>query len=202
MFATFFELGWRHLTEAGAWDHQLFLTCVALAYVPSLWRRWVVLATAFAVGHAAAMAGLALGWLPRGMTWVEPAIAVSIVALAAYDLWRTWRDPYGIERGPRWLAGARVGLAVAVLAFGFIHGLGFGGAFVRALGPDAAAAELWSALAAFTLGVEAGQLVLLGALWVALYAVLDLAQWRPLLVRRLALAGVLVCGLAVLVAYV
>jgi len=44
MLETFFKLGFHHLTEAGAWDHQLFLATIALAYAPVQWRklqRWV-----------------------------------------------------------------------------------------------------------------------------------------------------------------
>ncbi len=97
MLPTFFQLGFRHLTAAEAWDHQLFLLTIALAYAPVLWRKWIVLATVFALGHTLAIGLTATGVLPVGMTWIEPGIAGSIVVLALVDLGYLMRDPYGLR---------------------------------------------------------------------------------------------------------
>ena len=195
VFATFFELGYRHLTEAGAWDHQLFLLTIALAYQPTLWRNWVTLATVFALGHTAALALAAAGWVPLGMMWVEPAIAGSIVALALADLGFLLVDPYGLRfRKTRYAL-----TAALVLAFGIVHGLGFAGGFAAVLAGGESAGTVVGMLAAFTLGVEAAQLGMLAGAWVVLYVVLEMLQLRPLVVRRWALVGVAVAGVVVLV---
>ena len=190
MFATFFQLGFRHLTEAGAWDHQLFLLTIALAYQPTLWRKWVWLATVFALGHSSALALAAVGQVPMGMTWVEPAIAASIVALALVDLGFLLFDPYLLRfrKTRAWLTSA------LVLGFGVVHGLGFAGGFVAVAAGGASGATLAGMLAAFTLGVEAAQLLILLAIWVVSYVVLEMLQLRPLILRRWALVAVVLAG--------
>ena len=190
MVSTFFQLGFHHLTEAGAWDHQLFLATLALAYQPVLWRRWVLLATVFAIGHTLALVGATVGVLPVGMTGVEPGIALSIVALALVDLLRSWRDPFQLDK--RW----SLALVPLVLVFGLIHGMGFSGAFVPIASAGLDAGGLTLALLSFTLGVEAGQLLILAGMWVVSYLVFDLWQWRPVLLRRLLLVAVALTGLA------
>ena len=195
VFATFFRLGWHHLTDAGAWDHQLFLLTIALAYQPALWRYWVALATVFAVGHTAALALAAGGLVPSGMTWVEPAIAGSIVALALVDLGFLLYDPYGLRfrKTKARLTGA------LVFGFGVVHGLGFAGGFVAVAADGASGGTLARMLAAFTLGVEAAQLVMLLGAWVLGYLVLEMMQLRPLTIRRWALVAVALAGAYVLV---
>ncbi len=194
MLPTFFHLGYRHLTDAGAWDHQLFLLTIALAYAPVLWRRWLVLATVFALGHTTAITMMAVGTVPAGMAWVEPAIAGSIVVLALVDLVFLQADPYDLRFG-------RVKYAVTLLlveSFGFVHGLGFGGAFVSILGDGQGAGELFQMLLAFTLGVEAAQVLMLFGLWVVTYLLFEMFQWRPLLLRKLFLVAVAALGLRIL----
>lgn len=190
MFDAFFQLGFRHLTEAGAWDHQLFLLTIALAYQPVLWRKWVLLATVFAAGHTLALALAAAGVLPTDLPWIEAAIAGSIVALALVDLAFLLTDPYGL-RTRRW----RLPLtSTLVLGFGVVHGAGFAGGFLAVAAAGASGTELAAMLAAFTLGVEAAQLMLLLAMWVIGYVVLELVQWRPLVLRRAALLAVAAAG--------
>jgi len=179
MLETFFNLGFHHLTEAGAWDHQLFLGTIALAYAPVQWRKWIALATAFAIGHTAAIAVATVGWMPQGMTWVEPAIAGSIVVLALTDLYFLWKDPLGASRSTSYPI-----LLVLVLIFGFIHGLGFGSAFVPLISMEEGAGRIISMFAAFTLGVEVAQLLILSVFWIIAFVLFDLLQWFPIQLRK------------------
>ena len=170
MLETFFRIGFHHLTEAGAWDHQLFLATIALAYAPAQWRKWIALATAFAIGHTAAIAVAALGWIPLGLSWVEPAIAGSIVVLALVDLVLLSRDPLRQDHTGYWL------LLSLILAFGFVHGLGFGSAFVPLVAMEEGTSRIISMFASFTLGVEVAQLLILGVFWLVAFVVFDLLQ--------------------------
>ena len=194
MFETFFQLGWHHLTERGAWDHQLFLTSLALAYAPTEWRKWILLATIFAIGHSASIVLLALGLVPLGMPWVEPMIAASILILALIDLAFLHFDPYGLKS-----AGYKLpAIGLMVLIFGLIHGLGFGSAFIAVLGPGESGGQLAGMIASFTLGVEAGQLVILAILWVLGMLLFEVWQYKPLLLRKLALVAVALAALQIL----
>ena len=179
MFEVFFKLGWHHLTEAGAWDHQLFLATIALAYAPVQWRKWIALATAFAIGHSLALIAATTHIVPAGMGWVEPAIALSILILALIDLGLLLRDPLRREKGSTYAL-----LAGLVLVFGFIHGLGFASAFMMLQEPGQTVGQMWQQLLAFTLGVEAAQLVILGAMWALAFIIFDLLQWYPIKIRQ------------------
>lgn len=181
MLETFFKLGFHHLTEAGAWDHQLFLATIALAYAPVQWRKWIALATVFAVGHTAAIAAATLGWVPQGLPWVEPAIAGSIVVLALVDFALLSRNPLQQDKEGYWL------LLVLILAFGFVHGLGFGSAFVPLIAMEEGFGRITSMFAAFTVGVEVAQLLILSVFWLFAFVVFDLLQWFPLQLRKLLL---------------
>ncbi len=194
MLPTFFQLGYSHLMNWEAWDHQLFLLTIALAYAPVLWRKWLVLATVFAVGHTSAIALMAAGVLPAGMTWVEPAIAASIVALALVDLAFLQVDPYDLRFGKVKYAAT----LLLIVGFGFVHGLGFGSAFVSILGEGQGAGDLAQMLVAFTLGVEAAQLLILLGLWVVTYALFEMLQLRPLLLRKGFLLVVIAAGVRML----
>ena len=190
MLTTFFQLGFRHLTEAGALDHQLFLATIALAYAPARWRRWVVLATVFALAHSASIALAAGGLVATDLAWVEPAIAASIVAVALADLYFLVRDPFELRAG----RAKAVATLCLVTAFGLVHGLGFGAGFAAVAGRGLSTADLATAVAAFTLGVESAQILLLAGLWLAAFALFDLAQYRPLVLRRGLLAVVALAG--------
>lgn len=147
-------------------DHLLFVLGLF-----ALWRRGgrgagalVGTLTAFTVAHSITLAGAMLrGWqLPAGA--VEACIAASILLLA-------------LE-----LAGTRPGWATrrpATVAFGFglLHGFGFAGALAATGLPEAARG--W-ALAAFNLGVEAGQLLFVLALLLLLQFTPPLRRWAPL----------------------
>jgi len=192
MLETFFKLGFHHLTEAGAWDHQLFLATIALAYAPVQWRKWIALATAFAIGHTAAIASATLGWVPLGLSWVEPSIAASIVVLALVDLLLLQKDPLRKSKKSYWL------LLVLILAFGFVHGLGFGSAFVPLIAMEEGAGRILSMFASFTLGVEVAQLLILGIFWLVAFVVFDLLQLFPLQIRKallvlIAFTGAWIC---------
>ena len=81
-----------------------------------------------------------LGWVSLSPRLVEPAIAASIVVVAALNLFRAGQE--------------RERLALT-FGFGLVHGLGFAGALAE-LGVGASAAPLL----AFNLGVEAGQIAI------------------------------------------
>lgn len=109
--------------------------------------------SAFTLAHSATLAAAALGYFAVPAAWVETCIAVSI-GYAAVSAWRAPDAPH------RW----RV-----ALAFGLVHGLGFATA-LRDLLP---AKEVIWPLVAFNLGVEFGQLLIVG---LALPLLLGLAR--------------------------
>ena len=136
-------------------DHLLFLLVLLLPSV--LFRRrgrwqpvryfsaaaWDVfgIVTAFTVAHSVTLTIAVLGWVTLPATWVEVAIAATVLITAIHNLY-----PF-IQRRR----------AIIAFALGLVHGFGF----ANALGDlGVSGAELAWALAAFNIGVESGQLAL------------------------------------------
>ncbi len=152
---SFVMLGIAHI-GSGA-DHIAFIICLVLTLAlsrASEWKKLLITITAFTIGHSITLISATLGWVGSPL-WVEPVIALSIAASAAFNLIK--------PRLPR-LQSPLYGAALAGM-FGMVHGLGFSGAMTEAQLP--AGALLW-ALAGFNIGVEMGQLLIIAA-WSLVY---------------------------------
>ncbi|MCC7054604.1 MAG: HupE/UreJ family protein [Gemmatimonadaceae bacterium] len=140
----FARAGFLHILAG--YDHLLFVCCLVLG-LRGL-RSLVTTITAFTVAHSITLAATALGVVP-GRLWfpplVEALIAASIIWVAIENIVLT------DERlASRW--------AIA-FTFGLVHGFGFSFALSDSL--QFAGGNLVSALLAFNLGVEAGQVTAL-----------------------------------------
>jgi len=138
-------LGVEHILTG--WDHLLFV--IGLLLLVGFRRQLVATITAFTVAHSLTLAASALGWLTLRSAPVEAAIALSIVLVCGEAL----RTRETLSR--RWPA-------LVALLFGLVHGLGFAGA-LREIGLPQGQSAL--ALLSFNLGVEAGQLLVIGVAW-------------------------------------
>jgi hypothetical protein len=139
---SYLGLGIEHLLFGP--DHLLFvLGLLGVARRPQL----VGAVTAFTVGHATTLCLATLGWLALRQGPVEVCIALSLVWLAREI---ASPDPDSLARRAPWLAAG---------GFGLLHGLGFAGALAELGLPDG---QLVAALAAFNVGIEVGQLGVLG----------------------------------------
>ena len=104
--------------------------------------------TSFTVAHSVTLIASAYDWRPAALWFpplVETLIAASIVYMALENI-------VGARRRRRWLI---------TFAFGLVHGFGFSFALRETL--QFAGSHLLTALLAFNLGVELGQLVVLAA---------------------------------------
>jgi hypothetical protein len=139
----FVGLGFRHILDG--LDHLLFLLCLVIP-VRRL-RPLVAIVTSFTVAHSITLIASTAGLAPSGLWFpplIETLIALSIVYMAFENI--------VAKRHPRrWL-----------LAFGFglIHGFGFS-LFLRD-SLQFAGAHLATSLFSFNIGVELGQLLVVG----------------------------------------
>lgn len=147
----FVVLGFTHIIPQGL-DHILFV--LGLYLLGSGWRGLAAQVTAFTVAHTCTLALTMLGIVSMSPAIVEPLIALSIAYVAVENLLTTR------------LRTSRLAL---VFCFGLLHGMGFAGVLSELGFP---AGQFVTAILSFNLGVEAGQLAVLGA------AVLALAGWR------------------------
>jgi hydrogenase/urease accessory protein HupE len=177
---TYFVHGIHHILTG--YDHLLFL-CALVLGAASLWDL-IKIVTAFTIAHSITLtlATFGLAHLPEQA--VEPIIAASIVFVAVQNVW--WpKNANGNSR-----------LAVAFF-FGLFHGLGFAGGLLELM-YAMPTSLIWLAILGFSLGVEAGnQLVLL-----PLYGTLrSLPTQRMPILRRYTSGVVAVAGMYYLCAY-
>ena len=140
--ARYLRLGFTHIIPGGV-DHVLFV--LGMFLLTRRLRPLLLQITAFTVAHSVTLGLSIFGVVSVSPAVVEPLIAMSIAYVALENLVVTDLKPW------------RVGL---VFAFGLLHGLGFAGA-LGAL--DVPRSEFVTALITFNLGVEAGQLAVIGA---------------------------------------
>lgn len=157
----YLQLGYQHILPKGL-DHILFV--LALFFASSRLKPLVWQISAFTLAHTLTLALAVLGLITLSPAIVEPVIALSIAFVAIENL--VFKDMQ------RWRP-------LIVFGFGLFHGLGFAGVLVELGLPPG---QLLPSLLSFNLGVEAGQLTIILAMWFALHRSRD-ANWYPVLAK-------------------
>lgn len=142
----YLQIGVEHILFG--WDHLLFVAGLVLLVRQ---RQLIATATAFTLAHSITLSLAALAGVQLPGTPVEIVIALSI-ALIGLEAIRRMRGDEGLS--------ARFPWAIA-FGFGLIHGFGFAGALAEIGLPKGIEVV---ALLLFNLGVELGQVVVIGAL--------------------------------------
>lgn len=144
----FVQDGFLHILQGA--DHLLFIACLAIPL--RRLRPLVVIVTAFTLAHSVTLIASALGWVPDGLWFpplVETVIAASIVFMALDNVVGAATGAE-VSTRRRWLVAG---------GFGLVHGFGFSFALRDSL--QFAGDHVLSALLAFNVGVELGQLLVL-----------------------------------------
>lgn len=155
------------------YDHIAFI--VTLIVAVTSWRELGIIVTSFTAAHSVTLALATLGLVTLAPRFVEPMIALSVLVVA-------------IDTMARPHAKARVGMA---FGFGLVHGLGLSNV-LRDLGLSGR--ELLPALLGFNVGVEIGQLAIVGPLFLAVQRLRTRATAFSL-ARRLLCAAIAVAAL-------
>jgi hydrogenase/urease accessory protein HupE len=135
-------------------DHLLFLLVVLAA--GGGWRRMVWTLTSFTIGHAVTLTASVLWDLKLPSSVVEPAIAATILGMAAFDRWLV------NHRGRVWSPSLRLGL---VFGCALVHGLGLAGALADL---ELNTEQRLLSLLGFNLGIELAQVAVAFAAAVAM----------------------------------
>ncbi|TAE56725.1 MAG: HupE/UreJ family protein [Bacteroidetes bacterium] len=160
----YFSLGLDHILDPNGYDHILFVVALCAVYRLRQWRDVLVLVTAFTIGHSFTLALASLRLLDLPSALVEFLIPLTILLTCIYNIFR--------GTGPRDSRLMRINYLLA-LGFGFIHGMGFSGYFRELLGREAAIA---GPLFFFNLGIEAGQICIVGTALLLSWLLLDIAR--------------------------
>jgi hypothetical protein len=169
-FFIYLRLGFDHITDPGGYDHILFVVALCAVYTLQQWRQVLILVTAFTIGHSITLALATLQLIHYKTELIEFLIPVTILITAMTNF--SFREPKsrlqsaGNAPNRRW----RYGLA---LAFGLIHGMGFSNYLRSLLGRET---SIVKPLLAFNLGLELGQLVIVGLILGLGYLVLDIVR--------------------------
>ena len=134
-------LGFTHILPLG-FDHVLFVLGIYLLSRDPRALLWQV--SAFTLAHSITLGLSMFGMITAAPRLVEPMIALSIAYVAIENMFLSELRPWRV---------------VLVFAFGLLHGMGFAGA-LKELGMPRS--ELLTALVSFNVGVEAGQLTVIG----------------------------------------
>lgn len=148
-FELYFRLGLQHILDINGYDHILFVLALCAVYIPRDWRKIIILVTAFTIGHSLTLALATFKVVEVRSDIIEFLIPVTIAITAFVTILK-----------PRPSSGKNVQMNyLLALFFGLIHGLGFSNYLRELLGKEAI---IWKPLLAFNLGLEAGQLVIVG----------------------------------------
>jgi hypothetical protein len=146
----FVQMGFLHILSGT--DHLLFLAALVIPFRKLRPLLWII--TAFTLAHSLTLAASALGLAPTALWFpplIETLIAASIVYMALENIAAT-------QSASRRFA--------AAFGFGLVHGFGFSFALRESM--QFAGSHLALSLAAFNVGVELGQLLVLAILVPAL----------------------------------
>lgn len=139
----FVGLGFEHILDGV--DHLLFLACLVIP-IRRL-RPLVAIVTSFTIAHSVTLIASAFNFAPDTLWFpplIETLIAISILYMAV-------ENALGVLPKRRWLI---------TFAFGLVHGFGFSFALRETL--QFAGGHMLTSLLAFNVGVEIGQLLVIG----------------------------------------
>lgn len=181
MMEIYFRLGFDHILDIKGYDHMLFLLALCIPFTIKDWKKVLLLATAFTLGHSATLIINTLEIFSFPTVWVEFFIPVTIVFTALYDLFRKQNGSMGFHY-------------LLTFIFGLIHGMGFSNFLRSSLFPGEEHKLVWQLLS-FNIGIEIGQ-ILIVLLFICLFWVgaQKTKSWKigKSLAYRVILAGIVI----------
>ncbi|MEY3421128.1 MAG: hypothetical protein RIR48_1417 [Bacteroidota bacterium] len=167
MFSDYLKLGMDHILDPNGYDHILFVTVLCSYYSPDEWKKLIILVTAFTLGHSLTLALAAFEVVSFSSDVVEILIPVTIILTGIYNIIMTIK--------PNDVIGNFHINYILAAGFGLIHGLGFSNFFKALMGRTD---EIIKPLFAFNLGVEVGQLLVVGILLVLGYFIITVFKLK------------------------
>ncbi len=165
------QLGLEHILDPNGYDHILFVIALCAVYTYREWKQVAWLVTAFTIGHSLTLALATFEIVKIPTDLIEFLIPITIVATCIINIIRQPEEEISTEMHRR----KTIQRYVLAAFFGLIHGLGFSN-FLRSMLPRDA--TIWQPLLAFNIGLEVGQLVIVGLVLVLGYLLMDLLRVR------------------------
>jgi hydrogenase/urease accessory protein HupE len=147
-FLAYLEIGFSHIITKG-FDHIIFVLGIFL--LSTNWKIMLAQVTCFTIAHTITLVLSIFGLLALPDRVIEPLIALSIVYVGIENI--------VTEELKKWRP-------ILVFLFGLLHGLGFAGVLINIGIPEGYFLE---SLVAFNLGIEAGQILVVGLAYFILF---------------------------------
>ncbi|MEY4552316.1 MAG: hypothetical protein RL099_644 [Bacteroidota bacterium] len=152
-FWMYTQIGFNHIANLSGMDHILFVAALCIRYQLSDWKKWLVLITAFTIGHSVTLVLSVFNYLDFATNWIEFLIPVTILITSISNMFVkkfSFNNKFPV-------------IYFFALFFGLIHGLGFSFYLKSLLGMQQ---NIAPALLAFNLGLEIGQILIVMAILV------------------------------------
>jgi len=152
-FWMYTQIGFNHIANLSGMDHILFVAALCIRYQFSDWKKWLVLITAFTIGHSITLVLSVFNYLDFSTNWIEFLIPVTILITSISNMFVkkfSFNTRFPV-------------IYFFALFFGLIHGLGFSFYLKSLLGLQQ---NIAPALLAFNLGLEIGQILIVMAILV------------------------------------
>lgn len=169
-FLIYLRLGFDHITDPGGYDHILFVVALCAVYTLRQWRQVLVLVTAFTIGHSITLALATLQLIHYKTALIELLIPITILITAITNFF--FREPK-VRTSKTYQLSSQSGRYGLALTFGLIHGMGFSNYLRSLLGRET---SIVKPLLAFNLGLEIGQLFIVGLVLAVTYVILDVVR--------------------------
>ncbi len=164
-FWIYAQLGFEHISDLAGYDHILFVVVLCAVYRVSQWKKILILVTAFTIGHSVTLALSALEIVSLQQEITEFFIPVTIFLTALYNIRKGEQKPSDSE--------SILFHYLLALFVGFVHGMGFSNFFASLLG---SAGDILMPLFAFNIGLEIGQLLIVGVIMLLILSDFELSQ--------------------------
>jgi len=162
-FWMYTQIGFNHIANLSGMDHILFVAALCIRYQFSDWKKWLVLITAFTIGHSITLVLSVFNYLDFATNLIEFLIPVTILITAINNMFVkkfSFNTKFPI-------------IYFFALFFGLIHGLGFSFYLKSLLGIQQ---NIAPALLAFNLGLEIGQILIVMAILVISFIFVSLLR--------------------------
>ncbi|RIV22333.1 HupE/UreJ family protein [Fibrisoma montanum] len=171
-FFIYLRLGFDHITDPSGYDHILFVIALCAVYTLRQWRQVLILVTAFTIGHSITLALATLRIINYRTDVIELLIPITILITTVANFFVQEPKSRFSDQPPTSQSRGRYVLA---LLFGLIHGMGFSNYLRSLLGREA---DIIQPLLAFNIGLELGQLLIVGIVLCVAHVVLEILNVR------------------------
>jgi hypothetical protein len=152
-FWMYTQIGFNHIANLSGMDHILFVAALCIRYQLSDWKKWLILVTAFTIGHSVTLVLSVFNYLDFSTNWIEFLIPVTILITSISNMFVkkfSFNTKFPV-------------IYFFALFFGLVHGLGFSFYLKSLLGMQQ---NIAPALLAFNWGLEIGQILIVMAILV------------------------------------